>query len=740
MKKISVIIPVSNTGMYLNDCINSVLEQTYQNFEVIIVDDNSKTETKQIIQDFYLLDERVKVITLEKHHGVGFARNKGLDQASGDYIYFLDSDDYIAEDTLGSLLRNAEGFTMVVGKSNITATDRTTNKEEKQMLQEDAQDLESPKYSAEDETSNLEEETTPKDKTVLYKKKRAKLFKNRSVLNRLVARDFIEEHGLRFSEQVKHHSDLAFLVPALINLENILLVKNSFYYKRRRNDPIHNPSLNQSESREKVKDFLQIYNSLREAYKEVPIAGRYLDRQFLNYYRKQIAIYIKNTINIEEVYDLLKAGAKKVDENLLKNKSVILRKEMRTLRTKDLHKYKAIIKLHNNLRQIRNMTKSKNKFFIGLYRLVFMKMPVKDNMVILESFQGKNYNDSPKYIYEYMRKHYPEFEYVWSLNDLNKDIPGNPKKVRRLSLRYYYNVARAKFWISNARMPNYLNKRQETTYLQTWHGTPLKKLAADMDEVSMPGTNTVKYKRNFVREAGKWDYLVSPNAYSSKIFRSAFQFQNEMLETGYPRNDILSAPDMEQLQKELKTKLGIPEEKKVVLYAPTWRDNEFFERGKYRFNLQLNLEQMRSRLGDDYVVVLRMHYLIANQLDISEFDGFAFDFSKYDDIGHLYLISDILITDYSSVFFDYANLKRPILFYTYDLDLYKDTLRGFYFDIEKEAPGPLLKNTIQIIEAIENIEELSKDYAERYNAFYGRFCAWDEGNAAEKVVNRVFNK
>ncbi|QTN00810.1 glycosyltransferase [Sediminibacillus dalangtanensis] len=740
MKKISVIIPVKNTGIYLKDCINSVLEQTYQNFEIIIIDDDSESESKQIIKCLALLDERVKVVTLEKQNGVGFARNKGLEQAVGDYIYFLDSDDYIREDTLESLLRNAEGFSMIVGKTKITTTDTISLQKEEQNVQEDIKVVESAETSAEGETSNLEEDITSKDKTVLYKKKRAKLFKNRSVLNRLISRDFIEEHGLRFTDQVKHQSDLAFLVPALVNLEQVLLVKNSVYYKRRRNDPINNPSLNQSESREKVRDFLQVYNTLRETYTENTAAEKYLDQQFLNYYRKQIAIFIKNPLNIDEIYDLLESGAKKVDANLLKNKSIILRKEMKTLRTKDLPKYKSVIKFHNNLRQIRNMTKSKNKFFLGLYRLLFMKMPVKDNVVVLESFQGKNYNDSPKYIYEYMMKQYPEYDYVWSLNDLSKVIPGNPKKVKRLSLRYYYNIGRAKYWISNARMPNYLNKRQETTYLQTWHGTPLKKLAADMGEVSMPGTNTVKYKRNFVREAGKWDYLVSPNNYSSKIFKRAFQFQNKMLETGYPRNDILSAPDKEKLQKDLKNQLNLPQEKKVILYAPTWRDNEFFERGKYKFNLQLDLEQMRSRLGDDYVVVLRMHYLIANQLDISEFEGFAYDFSKYDDIGHLYLVSDILVTDYSSVFFDYANLKRPILFYTYDLDVYKDTLRGFYFDIENEAPGPLLKNTEQVIKALENIDSLSEDYAKRYHAFYTKFCAWDEGNAAEKVVQQVFNK
>src|SRR5690625_2711264 len=147
---------------------------------------------------------------------------------------------------------------------------------------------------------------------------------------------------------------------------------------------------------------------------------------------------------------------------------------------------------------------------------------------------------------------------------------------------------------------------------------------------------------------------------------------------------------------------------------------------------------MRNKLGDEYIILLRMHYVIASQLDISEFKGFAYDYSDYDDISELYLVSDILITDYSSVFFDYANLKRPILFYTYDLEKYRDTLRGFYIDMEKEVPGPLLENTEEVIHAIETIDEVEEAYRERYDMFYNRFCCWDDGQAAKQVVERVF--
>ena len=162
-------------------------------------------------------------------------------------------------------------------------------------------------------------------------------------------------------------------------------------------------------------------------------------------------------------------------------------------------------------------------------------------------------------------------------------------------------------------------------------------------------------------------------------------FENTILNTGYPRNDILYSIDRDQIAAIIRRNLGIPKDKKTILYAPTWRDDEFYGKGKYKFKLHLNLELMKKELKDDYVILIRTHYFIADSIDVSDLSGFAYNVSKYDDISELYLISDILITDYSSVFFDFANLKRPMLFFTYDLEKYRDVLRGFYIDIEKEV-------------------------------------------------------
>ena len=137
-------------------------------------------------------------------------------------------------------------------------------------------------------------------------------------------------------------------------------------------------------------------------------------------------------------------------------------------------------------------------------------------------------------------------------------------------------------------------------------------------------------------------------------------------------------------------------------------------------------------------MLLRTHHYIADNLDVTGLEDFAFNLSKYDDITEIYLISDICITDYSSVFFDYANLKRPLLFYTYDLDKYRDVLRGFYIDMETELPGPLVFSSEEVVDKIKNIDQLNADYQEKYQQFYQRFCSWEDGNASKRVVEEVF--
>lgn len=388
----------------------------------------------------------------------------------------------------------------------------------------------------------------------------------------------------------------------------------------------------------------------------------------------------------------------------------------------------------------------RGKQMVEVYRKAFTLMSkvsrVDSKLVVFESFHGKQYSDNPRAIYEFMKKRRTNYELVWSADRryVNEFAKKGIPHVRRFSFKWLLLMTRAGHWVTNARLPLWIPKPAHTTYLQTWHGTPLKRLASDMEEVHMPGTNTAKYKENFTLEASKWDYLVSPNAYSTEIFRRAFQFDKDMLETGYPRNDYLYTANNDRTIARIKRQLGIAEEKKVILYAPTWRDNQFYQKGAYKFDLQMDLDQLQREFGETHAIILRMHYLIAENLDISAYEGFVYDCSAYEDIRDLYLISDVLITDYSSVFFDYANLRRPMMFFVYDIEDYRDNLRGFYFDFEEKAPGPLVRTTEEMIRELKKIENEGFKPDDNYKEFIERFCYLEDGDASERVVKEVFDQ
>lgn len=367
----------------------------------------------------------------------------------------------------------------------------------------------------------------------------------------------------------------------------------------------------------------------------------------------------------------------------------------------------------------------------------YLNEPLNENMVFFESFLGKSYSGNPKYIYECMLKMGldKKYTFVWACSNKNKDIiPGNPIIVDRYEAGDYYRyLAQAKYWVNNIIFPIH-NKRQGNVYLQTWHGTPLKKLGFD---ITIQGPE-VEGRRNFYTESRNWDYLISSNKYSSKIFERAFKFEKEFLELGYPINDIFYE-DNTDLINNLKFKFNISKNKKIILYAPTWKDDEQKESWEHYFNLELDLNRFFNEFKDEYILLLKMHHLVSERLIIDkELEDFVIDLSNYDDIQELYVLSDILITDYSSVFFDYAHSKKPILFFTPDLNHYIRNVRGVYLNMEKELPGPIIKNNEELINTIKNIDKVMNDYKEKYDEFYNRFCSLCDGNSAENIIKKVF--
>lgn len=384
--------------------------------------------------------------------------------------------------------------------------------------------------------------------------------------------------------------------------------------------------------------------------------------------------------------------------------------------------------------------KSLKFLMLLLYNLLILLNRVNKKIIIFESNLGRNYSGNPRFIYEEMvaRGLDKQYRCFFVLENTTLSLPGNAIKVKRLSLKYFYLFAKAGFWVSDTRMPNYLRKRKKTVYIQCWHGTPLKKLGLDLEQISMESEKDLdSYKKNFIRNTRKWDYLISQNSYSSEIFRRAFSFNKCILETGYPRNDLLFSKNNKEDIAAIKRRLGLPEDKRLLLYAPTWRDNEHYGRQKYKFSTRLDFDYLRDRLGDEYALIVKSHYLVGERPDFDAYTGFIYPFGADFDIAELYLAADMLITDYSSVMFDYSILNRPMIFFAYDLDQYRDNIRGFYFDFLSEAPGPIVTDTKELADAI--LSGRYRQYGEKLQAFREKFNHADRGDAARQIVDLIIS-
>jgi CDP-glycerol glycerophosphotransferase len=322
------------------------------------------------------------------------------------------------------------------------------------------------------------------------------------------------------------------------------------------------------------------------------------------------------------------------------------------------------------------------------------------------------------------------------VNDWAVPVPDGSTGVLAGTEDYYEALARCKYVISNDDMAEWFRKRDGQVYVQTWHGTPLKLIGFDVSQPQfISGT---RYLDHLAQEVPKWDLLLSPNPFSTPIMRRAFRYDGDICESGYPRNDVLCSGDTQRTADLVRARLGIPPGKRVIMYAPTWRDNQYYASGRYRFDFRLDLEQAWERLGDDYVILLRGHHHMADDVPVGTRPGFVLNVTGYPDISELFLVTDALITDYSSVMFDFAPTGRPILFFTYDLAQYRDNLRGFYFDLEAEAPGPLLATSAEVVEAIANLDTVAARYSGAYQAFTAKFCPLDDGKAAARACDRIF--
>lgn len=395
----------------------------------------------------------------------------------------------------------------------------------------------------------------------------------------------------------------------------------------------------------------------------------------------------------------------------------------------------------------RKMIRFFRLFFKKLNYLKYkLKYKVDDKTIFFEVYDGRNYTCSPKAIYEKMltMKEFKDFKFVWAFNEPSKHDVMKDKRlviVKTNTKDYYKYISSSKYWIVNSIMDECITKKKGQVYVQCWHGTPLKRLRYDI-EVNGAVLNTIEEirKRND-RDAVKFDYFISPSKYCTEKFTSAFNLvalgkKDIIIEEGYPRNDSLFNRNKKDVDK-IKDKLGIPKDKKVICYLPTFRDNQHTSGVGYTYNLVIDFDSLKKRFGKDYVILFKPHYFIANKIDLSKYKNFVYNVANYDEINDIYLASDLLITDYSSVFFDYANLNRPVMFYMYDFDDYKNNLRDFYISLD-ELPGPIAKTQKELEDYIVNIDKSVSKYKKTYDKFNDKYNYLDDGNASERVIRVIF--
>lgn len=346
--------------------------------------------------------------------------------------------------------------------------------------------------------------------------------------------------------------------------------------------------------------------------------------------------------------------------------------------------------------------------------------PLSDS-AIFQAFEGRTIGDSPFEIMNELKVRSLGIELIYVVRSRNQQLPEGVRAVVHGSAEWVRALATSKFVVANNNLPEFFTKRAGQTYVQTWHGTPLKRLGTDITT----GAASKFYVSTMAREAAGWDYLISPSPYCTEILPKALGFKGKVLESGYPRNDRLVSD--EGTRARVRKSLGVAEGETLVLYAPTWRDSKRTLTGAWA-----GVNFFDARLPDGYRLMFRGHNN-TKSAHKSALAGGAIDVTNYPDVTDLFLAADVLVTDYSSVMFDFSVTGKPMAFLVPDLAEYEAN-RGFYFDFRAEAPGPMFASATELVAEIGSLG----DYSAKYAAWHKKFNPHEDGKASVRVVNSVW--
>lgn len=383
------------------------------------------------------------------------------------------------------------------------------------------------------------------------------------------------------------------------------------------------------------------------------------------------------------------------------------------------------------------------------YKLFYKyRYEVDDKIVLFESYHGDRYNCNPRGIYEAMiaDERYIDYKFIWAFKDpdqykfLEEDF--RTKTIKSNSRRYYIYCAKAKYIVLNLLLKPQVSLKKEQTYIQTWHGKPIKAIGCGRTFETDPRRTLASTRRHYTKNAKKITKLLSPSAFFTPVMRDAFNIkkihkEDCICETGYARNDeLFRYSELDKIR--IRQKLGVDPANKVILYAPTWRElfGDYIENQQMgvvlRVSDSIDFRKMKEQLGDGYTILFRAHHMDAEAMDISRYEGFIIDVTDYENVNDLYIISDLMISDYSGTIFDFGILKRPMVYYMFDRELYTTKLQGVNIDLD-ELPGIAVEKEEELVPAI--IKQFREfQYDEKYERFNRKYNQYEDGHAGERVI------
>ncbi|MYW64732.1 glycosyltransferase [Streptomyces sp. SID8379] len=708
MPRFSVIVPVFRVQAYLHECLASVLEQSFTDLEVIAVDDCSPDACGEIIDEFAARDSRVKAVHLDENVGLGRARNAGLRHATGDYVLFLDSDDTFAPGALHAIAdRIKETGSPDVLHFDYARTFWDGREVRNQFAHLLSQEGPAPFQLAE----------RPALLRILM-----------VVWNKAYNREFIEREG--FSFPPGYYEDTPWTYPVLMASETVAtLDRVCVHYRQRRQGNILGTTTAKHfdifDQYERVFDFLDQHPDLDERWRPVMFRrmvdhlstiftkrGRLPRRSRAEFLRRSRAHYARYRV----------PGARVPLRTRLRHALVRLgsHRTYRALWTALRVKQRASRYAATARRTLRAAA-------LQLHYRVQLRLPVRENEAVFTSYWGRGHGCNPGALEEAFREHAPQVRTAWiAAPEHHHTIPTATRRLTPGTAAYWTALARSKYLVNNVNFDRRLVKRPGQVLVQTQHGTPLKKMGLDLQDhpAAARGTDFGQ----LLRSVDKWDYVLSSNRHSTLVWERVFPSSYTTLEYGYPRNDRLRKATSQEIARIRET-LGIPREATAILYAPTHRDYRITQR------LTLDLERMLRTLGPRFVILTRAHHAYAEPLARAA-GGRLIDVSDHPSIESLCLAADALVTDYSSVMFDYACLDRPIVIHADDWEAY-EAARGTYFDLRSFPPGAIARSEDELIDIFATGHWRGSRSAQLRTAFRERFCGYDDGRAGERVVRHL---